>query len=70
MGVGSFRVLYYVCKCDICGKISEAIEGSTAIYNSAQAARSIGWSFGKDGKVHCEECRRRDWNDRYAPRWR
>lgn len=63
MPVGSFKVIYYFCKCDNCGKVSEAIEKTKSIYNAAQAARSIGWSFGKDGKVTCLDCR--DWSDHY-----
>lgn len=63
MSVGSFTKTYFVCQCDECGKVSEAIEKTPTIYNGAQAARSIGWSFGKDGKVTCLDCR--DWDDHY-----
>lgn len=67
MSVGSYKVTYYYCKCDKCGKVSESIEKTRAdIYNAAQAARSIGWSFGKDGSTLCPECRRRNWNDRHV----
>lgn len=60
---------YYVCKCDNCGKVSEPIEKSPEIYNAAQAARSIGWSFGKTGKVFCKDCRLFNYNDRHINRY-
>lgn len=65
MSIKSYKVRYYVCKCDECGKVSEAIEKTSKIYNAAQAARSIGWSFGKNGSIFCSECRRKNWNDRH-----
>lgn len=65
MSVGSFNITYYVCKCDVCGRVSNAIQKDKTIYNGAQAARSIGWSFGKDGKTLCPECRLNNWNDRH-----
>lgn len=68
MSVGSFNVTYYVCKCDKCGKVSEAIEKTAKIYNAAQAARSIAWSYGKDGKTLCLDCRKKNWDDHYSYR--
>ncbi len=69
MSVGYFNVKYYVCTCDICGKVSDPIQKIESIYNSAQAARSIGWSFGKDGSTHCPNCRVLDRSDRHIDRW-
>ncbi len=69
MSVGSYKVTYYCCKCDKCGRVSEAIEKTKSIYNAAQAARSIGWSFGKDGSTLCPECRYKNRHDRHIDRW-
>lgn len=56
----------YCCKCDICGKLAYVDENIKAgIYNGAQAARSIRWSFGKDKSVKCDVCRQFADNDRY-----
>ncbi len=54
-----YTIPVYSCRCDVCGKF-EQIYGynSNKIYNGAQAVRSLGWSFGKDGKtVKCDNCR-------------
>ena len=34
------------------------VDKSRTVYNEAQAARSLGWSFGRDGKVLCGKCRK------------
>lgn len=70
MSVRSFNVKYYVCKCDKCGNVSNPIEKTRDIYNGAQAARSIGWSFGKGGNTLCPDCRRWNWDDHYSYRAR
>lgn len=57
MGVTSYSVHVFVCKCDICGKLVEVKENYHGIYNGAQAVRSLGWSFGKDKSVKCDKCR-------------
>lgn len=57
--VSSYSKLIYVCVCDNC-KCKESVEAvsSKNIYNKAQAVRSIGWSFGRDGKTtYCNYCR-------------
>ncbi len=57
--VYSYTKLFYHCICDVCEKF-ELVDGSSAnIYNSAQAVRSIGWSFGRDGIIKCNYCRRK-----------
>ena len=66
MGVTSYSVHVFVCKCDICGKLVEVKENYHGIYNGAQAVRSLGWSFGKDKSVKCLECRKHDWDDHYS----
>ncbi len=56
MGVSSYSVHVFVCKCDDCERLEE-VEESPEIYNGAQAVRSLGWSFGKDKSVKCDKCR-------------
>lgn len=56
--VYSYSKLIYVCTCDKCNKQIEVESDNDKIYNSAQAVRSVGWSFGRDGKVKCIRCRR------------
>ena len=53
-----YTIPIYLCICDNCGK-SKRIEKDYGdkIYNGAQAVRSLGWSFGHDGKVKCSNCR-------------
>lgn len=59
----------YCCKCDICGKTAYVNEDlKNRIYNGAQAARSIHWSFGKDKSVKCDVCRQYQINDHYQAR--
>lgn len=56
----------YYCTCDTCKKretVERTIVNNT--YNGAQAVRSLGWSYGKDGKVLCDTCRRYNRNDHY-----
>lgn len=65
MSVTSYSIKYYVCVCDKCGKRSDPIKDTSQVYNRAQAARSIGWSYGKDCKVLCDNCRMDNWEDRY-----
>lgn len=57
--VYSYSKLFYVCTCDKCGYTREVESNSERIYNSAQAVRSIGWSFGRDGTIKCDYCRKR-----------
>ena len=64
MSVTSKIIRLYTCTCDKCGK-SQDVEPNESIYNGAQAVRSIGWKFGKDKSVKCDECRRHDWDDHY-----
>lgn len=65
MGVSSYSVHVFVCKCDVCGRIEEVKENYHGIYNGAQAVRSLGWSFGKDKRVKCDRCRRPSLYDKY-----
>ena len=69
MSVFSYSTKIYVCKCDVCGKTEHVEENLSAnIYNGAQAVRSLKWSFGKDKRVKCDKCRRKEWNDHYQYR--
>ena len=57
--VSSYSIRVYVCCCDDCGRVQQ-VRSDTAlnIKNGAYAVRSIGWSFGRDGKtVICDKCR-------------
>ncbi len=65
MSVQSKIIRVYTCTCDECGK-SQDVQPSDEIYNAAQAVRSLGWKFGKDRSVKCDECRRNDWDDHYS----
>ncbi len=65
MAVQSKIIKIYVCTCDKCGVVRE-IEKTDELYNAAQAVRSIGWKYGKDGSIKCAECRRNDWDDHYT----
>lgn len=66
MGVSSYSVRIFVCTCDICEKCEYVEENLyKGIYNSAQAVRSLGWSFGKDKSVKCSKCRQTSWGDMY-----
>ena len=57
----------YCCKCDMCDKVVYVPENIQAgIYNGAQAARSLHWSFGKDKSVKCDVCRQYQVNDHYS----
>ena len=50
---------YFKCFCDKCGLMVEVEENIfIGIYNGAQAARSLGWSFGKDRRCFCSSCRK------------
>lgn len=57
--VSSYSKLIYVCMCDDCHQVVTVEKNiSIGIYNRASAVRSIGWSFGGDGKtVRCDNCR-------------
>lgn len=48
---------YYEIKCDKCGAIKYIEETDTA-YNAPQAARSAGWSFGRNKIALCPNCRK------------
>ncbi len=65
MGVTSWSVHVFSCRCDICGQTAEVKENYPRIYNGAQAVRSLGWSFGKDKAVKCDRCRKTAWGDMY-----
>ena len=71
MSVGSYSVKVFVCRCDVCGATDSVEEyPELGIYNGAQAVRSLGWSFGKSGRVLCGTCRPSNinWNDKYTKR--
>ena len=63
--IGSYTIHIFVCKCDNCGRIVQVKEDNIRAYNAAQAARSIGWSFGKDKKTYCPLCRKQRLKDNY-----
>ena len=65
MSVGSYSITYYRCICDFCKVERDVRRDYKKIYNGAQAVRSIGWSFGKDGTVLCDNCRLTHTTDRY-----
>ena len=54
----SVRKLFYVFKCDCCGKVAEVECDGKRVYNGAQAVRSLGWSFGRDKKIKCPICKK------------
>lgn len=56
MGLGSYTVRIYVLRCDECGRTVE-VPKAAGVYNGAQAARTFGWSYGKDGRIKCDRCR-------------
>ena len=62
--VGTLRKTYYVCQCDNCKKIM-SVEKSDVIYNKAEAVRFLKWSFSRDRKVTCKDCRKHNLNDPY-----
>ncbi len=64
MGVKLHNIPYYYCICDNCKKTA-TVNQTPINYNGAQAVRSLGWSFGKNQKVFCNECRKRNYNDHY-----
>ena len=64
MGICLVNTPEYFCCCDNCRKII-VVPKTISIYNGAQAARSVGWAFGKNGKVLCDCCRKGNVNDRY-----
>ena len=57
--VTSYSKLYYLCQCDKCKDIVTVEQDfGKKIYNGAQAVRSLGWLFSKDGQtVICYKCR-------------
>ncbi|MBO4252246.1 MAG: hypothetical protein J5911_06280 [Clostridia bacterium] len=63
--IGSYNIHIFVCKCDNCGRIERVEQDNIRAYNAAQAARSIGWSFGKDKKTYCPLCRKMRQQDNY-----
>lgn len=64
MGVRLYNIPKYQCICDQC-KAIVSVDKAPSIYNGAQAVRSIGWSFGKDGRVLCKKCRQQNFEDKY-----
>ena len=65
MSVVGYQVTFYRCHCDVCGKTYDVEKDYEKIYNGAQAVRSLGWSFGKDSRVLCCDCRKTHMTDRY-----
>ena len=61
----SYSILIYQCICDNCGAIKEVQSNKKDCYNRAQAVRSIKWSYGKDRKVFCKNCRKHNYKDNY-----
>ena len=57
-------VKFYYCVCDEC-KTHASVERCEGMYNGAQAVRSLGWSYGKDGKTLCQSCRQKNCFDKY-----
>ena len=64
MGVVLINTPQYICRCDNCKK-SAIVDKTVNIYNGAQAVRSLSWSFSKNGKVLCKNCRMSEPNDHY-----
>ena len=54
--VSSYRKTFFVCECDLCG-LTLVIEKSSKVYNRAQAARSFGFSYGRNRKCYFKYCR-------------
>lgn len=65
MGVSTYSVHVFVCRCDKCGKERQVKEDYDTAYNAAQAVRSLGWSYGKDKSVKCDMCRQSEKHDRH-----
>ncbi len=64
--VTSKSILYYCITCDKCNAYEKVAQNfNHGVYNGAQAVRSIGWSYGKDGTVLCSYCRKKHYTDRY-----
>lgn len=63
--VRSYSILIFVCTCDNCGDSVRVEKDMSVVYNNASAVRSIGWSFGRNGKVTCHNCRKKNLNDKY-----
>lgn len=64
MSVYSIKRINYICRCDRCRKMAIVPENEE-IRNGAQAVRSLGWSFGKDKSVYCDNCRKQNRKDRH-----
>lgn len=65
MAIIGYTVHFFLCTCDKCGKQEEVPQNTDrGIYNGAQAARSLGWSFGQRGEIKCNVCRRSNKYDR------
>ncbi|MBQ6921914.1 MAG: hypothetical protein IJQ66_02375 [Clostridia bacterium] len=63
--IGSYTIQIFVIQCDNCGRTERVEKDNIRAYNAAQAARSIGWSFGKDKKTYCPLCRKQKLQDNY-----
>lgn len=57
MPINKGRLYYYELICDKCN-INKFVPESDTAYNAAQAARSVGWSYGRNGTVFCDKCRK------------
>ena len=65
MAVTGYDIHIFLCTCDKCGEQAEVPQNNArGIYNGAQAARSLGWSFGQNGNVKCSVCRQSNKYDR------
>ena len=65
MSVYSIKRTDYICRCDNCHKM-RIVPETMEIYNGPQAVRSLGWSYGKDKTVLCDNCRKENWKDRHT----
>ncbi len=65
MGVSTHNIPHWFLICDGCDEIKVIKKKDLKAYNGAQAARSLGWSFGKDGKTYCTTCRKYNHHDKY-----
>ena len=66
MPIIGYDIHIFLCTCDKCGKQEEVTQNNDhGIYNGAQAARSLGWSFGQNGYILCDVCRKNNKFDRH-----
>ncbi len=71
MPVTGYDIHIFLCTCDTCGTQAEVTQNNNrGIYNGAQAARSLGWSFGQNGNVKCNVCRQHNKYDRQRNKYK